>query len=98
MIVVITKGSHARNTHIPPRDGEPRHYGHRWDPNDPEDVAHQAMNFTTYANALGGYEEPIVLLGPPPSDDEQENLHVKVNMGDWQDIVETATGKRVEIR
>lgn len=99
MILTITRGSHARNVHLPSLDpDEPRQFAHRWDPDDPEDVPHQAHNFLTYANALGGYVEPIVLIPPPFTDDEVDNDHIRVNMGDWRDIVQTATGLKVEIR
>ncbi len=97
-VIVLTKGAHARNTHIPPDDGKPRQFAHRWDPDEVEDVPHQAQNFKLYADALGGYVEPIVLLSPPPCDDPAEEAHRKVNMADWASIVRTATGKQVEIR
>ena len=95
--IVVTKGSHARNVHLPPFDGEPRQFAHRWDPDDPEDVAHQAQNFTLYAKALGGYVAPIVLLAPPIPDGPEAD-HIRVNLADWKSIVETGTGMPVEIR
>jgi hypothetical protein len=98
MIEVITKGAHARNVHLPAFDDEPRQFAHRWDPDEVEDVPHQAQNFLIYAQALGGYVPPIVLLPPPKPEDDVEWAHIQVNMGDWRDIVETATGVKVEIR
>ena len=96
---VITKGAHARNVHLPPFDGQPRQFAHRWDPDDVEDVAHQAQNFKLYADALGGYVPPIILIAPDPMpDDQAECNHIKVNMSDWASIVESATGMAVEIR
>ena len=97
-VIVITKGAHHRNTHIPERDDEPRQFAHRWDPDSPEDVAHQAGNFKTYATALGGYVPPIVLLAPPMPDDPNEADHIRVNLSDWASIVRTSTGHQVEIR
>lgn len=100
MIVTITKGSHARNVHLPPLSDEPRQFAHRFDPDDPEDVPHQAQNFITYATALGGYVAPIVLISPPMSEAEDgpEYDHIKVELADWASVVETATGMPVEIR
>lgn len=98
MILTITKGAHQRNVHLPAMDDEPRQFAHRWDPDEPEDVAHQVQNFLTYAQALGGYVPPIVLIGPLKTDDEVEWAHTQVNMGDWRDMVESATGLPVEIR
>ena len=98
-VIVLTKGSHARNVHIPPDDGTPRQFAHRWDPDDVEDVPHQAQNFKLYADTLGDYQAPIVLLSPDPMPDDQvECNHIKVNMADWASIVESATGMAVEIR
>ena len=98
MILTITKGSHARNVHLPPRTDEPVHFAHRWDPDDPEDVPHQVQNFVTYAKALGGYSMPCYLIPPPFGDDEVENAHIRVNMSDFKSIVETGHGWPVEIR
>ena len=96
-IVVVTKGAHARNTHIPPFEDGPRQFAHRFDPNEVEDVPHQVQNFIQYANALGGYHPPIVLLSPKMGDDEAEWDHIQVEMSDWRSIVETATGMAVDI-
>jgi hypothetical protein len=97
-VVVISKGSHARNTHLPPLSDGPRHFAHRWDADDPEDVPHQANNFRTYAASLGGFEPPFILLRPDVMPDEPERAHVEVNLSDWASIVKTATGVPVEIR
>lgn len=98
-VIVITAGAHRRNVNMPSITDEPRQFAHRWDPDEEEDVAHQAQNFKLYADALGGYVPPIVLLSPDPMPDDQvECNHIKVNMADWASIVETATGLPVEIR
>jgi hypothetical protein len=96
-VYVITRGAHARNVHVPPDDGEPRQFAHRWDPDDPEDVPHQAMNFKLYADALGGYVAPVVLLAPPLPEGPEAD-HIKVNLSDWKSIIETGMGVPVEIR
>jgi hypothetical protein len=96
-VVVITKGSHARNTHMPPRDGEPRQFAHRWDPDDPEDVPHQAQNFKLYADSLGGYVPPVILLAPPLPEGPEAD-HIRVNLADWKSIIESGMGVPVEIR
>lgn len=98
MILTITKGAHARNVHLPAISDEPRHFAHRWDPDEGEDVPHQAQNFVTYARALGGFEMPVYLIAPPLSDDEVENDHIRINMEDWRQIVETGQGWPVEMR
>ena len=97
-VIVISSGAHKRNVNLPPLGDEPRQFAHRWDPDENEDVAHQAQNFTTYATALGAYEPPIVLLSPVIPATGPEYDHVKVNLSDWASVVETATGKPVEIR
>jgi hypothetical protein len=99
MIIVVSKGSHNRNLHIPAFDGEPRQFAHRFDPNDPEDVPHQVQNFWQYAKALGGFHPPIILYGPDPMpENEQEADHIAVQMSDWASLVESSTGMAVEIR
>ena len=98
-VIVITKGAHHRNVHLPAMSDEPRQFAHRWDPNENEDVAHQVQNFKLYADALGSYESPIVLLSPDPMpSDQNECNHIKINMADWASLVTTATGRPVEIR
>jgi hypothetical protein len=96
-VYVLTKGSHKRNVHVPPYDGTPRQFAHRWDPDDVEDVPHQAQNFKLCADALGGYVAPIVLLAPPLPEGPEAD-HIKVNLSDWKSIIETGMGVPVEIR
>lgn len=98
MIITITSGAHWRNVHLPNLEGELVQFAHRFDPDEPEDVPHQANNFLTYANALGGFTTPHVLIGPPKGDDEIENAHIAVEMSDWAAIVSSATGSKVTIR
>lgn len=86
MTVIITRGAHWRNTHLV---DEPSQFAHVFDPDDPEDVPHQAHNFMTYAKALGNFDSPFVLIGP-----EDQAVH----LCDWAQIVQTATGVQVEIR
>lgn len=95
--ILITSGAHWRNTHLPPLS-ESRQFAHRFDPDEAEDVAHQAHNFTTYAKALGSYDSPFVLISPSQTDDPVEQQHVEVELSDWVSIVSTATGVRVETR
>lgn len=98
-ILTITSGAHWRNTNLPTlAPGEERQFAHRWDPDEPEDVAHQAQNFMQYAHALGGFVAPLVLIPPVKTDDEVEWAHIQVNMSDWADIVETGMNMQVDIR
>ena len=99
MTIVITKGDHARASSVPV--GE--QYAHQYMPTDddgpdPEGHEHQAWNFTTYANALGGGVAPHVLLSPPAPDDAAVAARIQIEMMDWAAIVEGATGKAVETR
>lgn len=94
--VVITKGAHARNVHIPVHEG-PVQFAHRWDPDEQEDCPHQAHNFMTYARALGGYVPPVIVLAEQrddPNDQAEQNCH----LADWASIVGTALDTEVEIR
>ena len=88
-VVVITKGSHRRNVHLPDLEGV--QFAHRYDPDDPEDVPHQVSNFLNYATALGTSVGPHVLLGP---DDTVSRCYMR----DWAQIVESATHVPVKIR
>jgi hypothetical protein len=96
--VVITKGAHRRNVHLPHLSDEPRQFAHQWDADEAEDNAHQAHNFITYATALGGYAEPVVLLPPPETDDTTETARRATMLSDWSDIVGSALDMKVEIR
>lgn len=108
--VTITSGAHWRNVDVP-QDAE--QYAHIFDPESPEDVPHEAHNFITYLNALGGCDEPLVLYRPetvvipdwvaPVEDFSARHFgpdedHIEVMMADWVTIVETATGQRVEVQ
>ena len=110
MTVTITSGAHWRNMDAESGADE---YAHIFDPESPEDVPHEAHNFITYLNALGGCEGPLVLYRPDDTDIPDwisplephsarhfgpEDDHVEVMMSDWKQIVESATGKVVEIR
>ena len=110
MVVTITSGAHWRNVDATPGEES---YAHIFDPESPEDVPHEASNFITYLNALGGCEGPLVLYRPDDTDIPgwiapiephsarhfgPEDDHVEVMMSDWKQIVESATGKVVEIR
>ena len=108
MIVTITSGAHWRNVGIDPDADQ---YAHIFDPESPEDVPHEAQNFITYANALGWPDAPIVLYRPDEDDEPHHPVethsarhfgpdddHVEVMMADWKELVETATGRTVEIR
>lgn len=86
MIEIISKGAHWRNVHL--QEG-PCQFAHVFDPDDPEDVPHQAHNFMTYAKALGNFDSPFVLIGPADQ---------AVHLSDWAQIVSTATHVPVEIR
>lgn len=110
-VVTITSGAHWRNVGVSQVDTE-RQFAHIFDPESPEDVPHEAHNFITYANALGEYEDPIVLYRPDEDIPEwvapieahsarhfgPEDEHIEVMMADWVQIVTTATGRKVEIR
>lgn len=97
MIEIISKGAHWRNVHLP-ETSEPRQFAHIFDPDEAEDVPHQAQNFVQYGNALGSHVGPHVLIGPGPTDDPIEDQHVLVELCDWRMIVESATHVPVEIR
>jgi hypothetical protein len=97
-VIIITRGAHWRNTKMPTLTDEPRQFAHRWDPDEVEDVAHQAQNFKLYAEALGGFSPPIVLLSPPMPDTGPDYDHIKVNLSDWASIIETAMNMPVVIR
>lgn len=97
LTVVITKGSHAKNVHMPPRS-EVTHFAHQWDNDDPEDMNHQARNFVTYATALGGYEPPVYLLSGKYPDDPALHAKMNVDMADWASVVGSALNVEVEIR
>lgn len=88
---LITEGSHTRFN--PVGSGA---FAHAWLPNDPEGREVQAWNFITYANALGG-SDSYVLVSPDRCADEAEWEHECVEMTEWAQIVESATGKHVEI-
>ena len=107
--VTITSGAHWRNVDIDPDATE---FGHIFDPESPEDVPHEAQNFITYMTALGGCQS-VVLYRPDDEDLPDwvaplephsarhfapDDDHVEVMMSDWKTIVESATGKKVEIR
>jgi hypothetical protein len=96
-VVVITKGAHARNVHMPHPSEGPFQYAHRWDPDEQEDCPHQAHNFLTYAHALGGYTPPMIVLADrreDPNDQAEQNCH----LADFASIVGTALDTEVEIR
>ena len=42
--VLITEGAHWRNVHMPPIEAS-RQFAHKFDPDCPEDVPHQAITF-----------------------------------------------------
>lgn len=108
MLVTITSGAHWRNVDIDP---EADQFGHIFDPESPEDVPHEAQNFITYFTALGG-SESIVLFRPDDEPPDwvapveeysarhfgPEDEHIEVMLADWKELVESATGRQVEIR
>ena len=51
-VTTITSGAHWRDVHVPQNSAQPRQFAHIFDPDEPEDVPHQASNFITYANAV----------------------------------------------
>lgn len=110
MPVTITSGAHWRNVDVP-QDAD--QYAHIFDPESPEDVPHEAQNFITYATALGWPDAPIILYRPDDADIVDwinpveahsarhfgpDDDHVEVMMADWKMLVESATGRQVEIR
>jgi hypothetical protein len=109
MIVTISSGAHWRNLDVP---SDADQYAHIFDPESPEDVPHDAHNFITYAVALGLPDAAIILLRPEdewpdwaaPVEEHSarhfgpEDDHIEVMMSDWKAIVESATGRQVEIR
>jgi len=98
VIIVITTGSQGTTLVVPPQGEEPRQFAHQWDIDDISDVAHQAGNFLKYRRALGEHAAPLVLLrGPVPQDPALAQM-LEINLGDWQSIVQTATGMPVEIQ
>ncbi len=96
MIITISSGAHWRNVGLKPGDYSEDQFAHIFDPDEPEDVPHQAHNFMTYATALGACAQPFVLIAPE-DEDEPEQSHVHVEMSDWQAIVESETVVKVEI-
>jgi hypothetical protein len=88
---VITEGAHGRFIHTS-RDPN-RQFAHIFDPDSPEDVAHQAHNFATYASCLGSHASPVVLIGPT-----ERGAYVEVQLSDWKSLVSTATRMPVVIR
>jgi hypothetical protein len=95
--VLISSGAHWRNVHLPSDEAE-RQFAHRFDPDEVEDVPHQAWNFITYANCLGAHASPFVLISPPKSGDAAEQQHIEVELSDWVHLVQTATRVPVVIR
>lgn len=95
--VVITQGAHVRYSEA---NDAPLgcQFAHAFDPDCPEDVPHQAMNFTMYAQALGHYKAPFVVYAPERPEDDVEWAHIQVELADFQSIVESGTGVKVEIR
>jgi hypothetical protein len=108
-MVAITAGAHWRN----PDAKQGTEYAHLFDPESPEDVAHQAQNFILYAQALGSVVEPLVLVRP--NDDElpswvaplephsarhfdPSDAHVEIMLAECAQVIEGATGMKVEIR
>jgi hypothetical protein len=106
--VIITSGAHWRNVGV---SHEADQYAHIFDPESAEDVPHEAWNFITYYNALGGCEGSVVLYRPDDEPQEwmhpieahsarhfgPEDDHIEVMMSDWVILVETALSKRVEV-
>jgi len=94
MLVTITEGTRHRNPHVPP---EPRQFAHSFDANKSREP--QANNFMIYAKALGESDGPYVVLRPDTDGwDERDKVWLEVELADWRDLVETATGKKVEIQ
>ena len=98
-MTIITTGDHERTVNVERGD----QFAHQYMPSDndgpnPEGHEHQAWNFVTYANALGGGKGPYVVLSPPEPDDEAEAAHIQIEMMDFADIVEGATKVPVEVR
>jgi hypothetical protein len=99
MIVTITSGAHGMNTDLPAfPPGEPVQFAHLWDFEEPEDNAHQVLNFVKYATALGGWSNPVVLLPPPVPADPRDWDYIQVKMADWAAMVESDLECEVEIR
>jgi hypothetical protein len=94
--ITITRGAHVR---YPEAQWAPQgtQFAHAFDPDDPEDVPHQAENLVTYATALGN-TEPLVVFIPTTPQDPQDAEWCQVALRDFKQIVETGTHYQVEIR
>jgi hypothetical protein len=97
-VVVISKGAHKRNVHMPDPNNGPYQYAHQWDAGDPEDCPHQAQNFLTYAKALGNWCSPCVLLPDRSVGEGEDRSEMNCHLADWVSIVGSAMDTEVEIR
>lgn len=96
-IIVITKGDHRRNVHMPER-GDKLQFAHRYDFSDPEGHERQAQNFIIYAQALGGYVPPVIVYADPTVTDPNQRALMNINLADWAAIVGHALDTEVEIQ
>jgi hypothetical protein len=99
-VYLISWGAHGRNPDAPREVPllRPVQLAHRFDYNDPEDVAHEATNFIQYATALGGSDGPPVLLVDDSGLDDPDKSHFWINAIDWASIVDSGLDTRVVIK
>jgi hypothetical protein len=100
---LISWGAHGRDVTAPQtvpqlRKLGPIQFAHRFDYEDPEDVAHEASNFIKYATALGGSDLPPVLYVDDSGLEDPDKAHLWINAADWSSIVASGLHTTVETR